>query len=97
MARRSACATSLRRRASVQDVERASRRVPEFLHDVGVDHRRLHIRVAEVLLDLADVDAIPQQVCGEAVPQGVHRHGLWMRAADAAALTAFCTTESLMW
>jgi hypothetical protein len=45
-------------KAAVEDVERTSRGVAEFLHDMGVDHRRLDICVAEVLLDLADIHAI---------------------------------------
>jgi hypothetical protein len=34
---------------------------------MGVDHRGFHVRVAKVLLDLADVDAVEQQVRREGV------------------------------
>ena len=60
-------AAFLRRGARLEDVERTSRRVAELLDDMRIDHRRFHMRVTEVLLDLANVDAVEQQVRGEAV------------------------------
>ena len=54
--------------AILKEVRRAARRVPEFLHDVRVDHRRLDVGVAEVLLDLPDVHAVEQQMGRKAVP-----------------------------
>jgi hypothetical protein len=46
------------------------------VEDVGVDHGRLEVAVAEELLDRADVVAGFQQVGGEGVPQGVRACGL---------------------
>jgi hypothetical protein len=43
---------------------------------VRADHRRLDIGVAQVLLNLPDIDAIGQEMRGERVTQRVHRHGL---------------------
>src|SRR5258708_37443470 len=39
------------------------------LKNVGVDHRRLHVGVAEELLDRADAVAILEQMRGERVPE----------------------------
>ena len=44
------------------DAERAS------VEDVGVDHRRLEVAVAEQLLDGADVRSVLEQMAGEAMP-----------------------------
>lgn len=66
---------SLARRAGAQDVERTLRRTAELLDDVRVDHRRLDMGVAEVLLNLADVHAVEQQVGGKAVAECVHGNG----------------------
>ena len=41
------------------------------VEDVGVDHRRLQVPMAEQLLDGADVVAVLQQVGGEAVTEGM--------------------------
>ena len=39
--------------------------------DVGVDHGRLEVPVAQEQLDLSDIDTISEQVCGKRVAQGV--------------------------
>ena len=62
---------ALARRAGAQDVERTLRRTAEFLDDVRVDHRGLDMRVAEVLLNLTDVDAAEQQVSGKNVTERI--------------------------
>ena len=54
-----------------ESVKRTPWRVTEFLHHVSVDHRRLDIRVSQVLLDLPDIDAVEQQVRCETVPQRI--------------------------
>jgi len=45
--------------AITEHVEGASGGVPQVPDDVRVDHRRLDLDVAEVVLDLPDVDAAP--------------------------------------
>ena len=52
-------------------IEVTSDRKPSALQDVGVDHRRLHVLVAEEFLNRADVVAVGGQVGGEAMAQGV--------------------------
>jgi hypothetical protein len=59
-----------------------------------IDHRRFNVRVAEVLLDLPDVNAVEQQMRGKAMTLCTET-GLWIFASRAAALTAFWITESL--
>ena len=49
---------------------------PAFVHDVGVDHRRLDAGMAQQLLHGADVVAVLQQVRGERVAQRVAAHVL---------------------
>src|SRR5271165_7178916 len=44
--------------------------------DAGVERSRLELGVAEQDLDHANVDALFEQVGGEAVPQGMRRHAL---------------------
>src|SRR6516225_9605504 len=44
--------------------------------DAGVERRRLELRVAEQHLDHANVDALLEQMGGEAVPQRVRRDAL---------------------
>ncbi len=46
------------------------------LKDVGVDHRRLDVFVAEEFLDCSDVVASHQQVSGEGVAEGMAAHVL---------------------
>jgi hypothetical protein len=41
------------------------------MEDVGVDHRGAHVRVAEQILDRADVVAVLEEVGGERVTQSV--------------------------
>jgi hypothetical protein len=48
--------------ASSENVKRTARWAPQFLHDVGVDHRGLDVRVAQVLLDLPDVDPVEEKM-----------------------------------
>ena len=43
------------------------------VHHMRVDHRRLDLRVSQVLLNLADIHAAQGQVRRERVPQGVNR------------------------
>ena len=57
-------------------VEWAASGRAEFPHNVGVDHRRLDVRVPEVFLDLPDVHPVQQQMGGESVTERVDRHGL---------------------
>src|SRR5439155_24936456 len=49
-------------RASCENVERTARRGSQFFNDVRIDHRRLDIRVPQILLNLPDIDAVEQQV-----------------------------------
>jgi len=49
-------------------VERTAHGLRALAHDVRVDHGGLEIRVAEQLLDRADVVTILEQMRGEAVP-----------------------------
>ena len=83
--------------AGAEDVERAPRRVAQFLDDVSVDHRCLDARVSQVLLDLSDIHAVEQQVRREAMLSVCTETGLSIFALRAAALTAFWMTESLRW
>ena len=64
---------------------------PRIIEDVGVDHRRLDVLVAEQLLNSADVVAGHQQMSGEGMPHGVAAdplvdpgvaNGLFDRAVD---------------
>ena len=59
-----------------QPVEQASRGCSQVLDHVRVDHRGFHVRVSEVLLDLADVDAVEQQVRCDGVPERMGRDRL---------------------
>jgi hypothetical protein len=54
-------------RPCAEKVERTSRRIAEFLDHVGIDHRRFHVGVPEIFLNLPDVDTIEQQMRGERV------------------------------
>jgi hypothetical protein len=51
--------------------------------DAGVELGALEALVAEELLDMADVGAALEQVCGAAVPQHVRREGRGIRAVFA--------------
>ena len=48
----------------------------EFVGDVGVDFRCAHAGVTEHLLDGQEVGAAFQEMCGEAVAEGVRTDGL---------------------
>jgi hypothetical protein len=52
-----------------QEIEWTARWRAQLLDDVGVDHGRLDVRVAEILLNLANVDTVEQQVGGKAMPE----------------------------
>lgn len=45
--------------------------MPAAIEGVGVDHRRLHVAMAEELLDGMDIVAILQEVDGEGLAEGV--------------------------
>ena len=57
-------------------IERAPDAAPSPIEHVRVDHRGLHVRVAEQLLHGADVVAVFEQVRREAVAEGVRARGL---------------------
>lgn len=63
------------------------------LHGVRVDHRRLHVGVAEHLLDGPDVVVGPEQVAGEAVSERVVTR-FAKRALRTADRKAFCKCDS---
>ena len=71
-----------------QPVERAGDVADRVDGDAGVERRRLQLGVAEQYLDHADVDALFEQMGGEAVPQGMRRHALGDPGPRAAACTA---------
>ena len=60
----------------VQQLERALDLPDRVERDPGVARRRGDLAMAEQVLDHADVDALLEQMGGEAVPQGVHGHRL---------------------
>lgn len=66
------------------------------LEDMGVEHRGVHVLVAEEFLDGADVVASRQEVGGEGVAEGVGVTRLGMPAACAAVRMAFCKVFSWM-
>ena len=41
-----------------QQIKRTGNRIAHIFYHVGVDHRRFHLRVAEILLDLAQIDTV---------------------------------------
>ena len=55
---------------------RTARRAPQVLDDVGVDPRRFHVGVSQILLYLTDVHPVQEQVRGKAVSQRVDETGL---------------------
>ena len=67
-----------RRWHGLWSVERASDReaAPSLVQDVGVNHSRADVAVAEEFLNRPDVDAILKQVGGETVSHGVAAGGL---------------------
>ena len=64
---------------------------PALVEDVRVDHRRLHVRVAQQFLHGADVVAVFEQVRREAVAERVAADRLLDAAACVAVATARCT------
>lgn len=64
-------ARTARRRGRASRIGRALNAAAATVEYVGVDHRRLQLRVAEQFLDRADVVAVGEQVGGEAVTQTV--------------------------
>ena len=76
------------RERCVLAVEWAAYAKAAAIEDVGVDHGRAHIAMAEQLLDGADVVAVFQHVGSEGMPHGVGVTGLVMPAAMAALRTA---------
>jgi hypothetical protein len=67
----SAPGSATRAGASEVDVKRAPDATAATIEDVGVDHGRADVAVAQQFLDGPDVVAGFQQVCGERMPQGV--------------------------
>lgn len=63
-------------RSRPKEIQWTPRGAAQLLDDVGVDHGRFHVRVAEVFLNLSDVDAVEQQMGRKAVAQRVYRHWL---------------------
>lgn len=70
------CACSSGRPSSGRPVGRAEDAAAAAVEDVGVDHRRADVAMAEELLDGADVVPILQEMCGEGVAEGVACGGL---------------------
>ena len=50
-----------------KNVKRTARWTAQFTDHVGIDHRRFHVGVPEIFLNLPDVDTIEQQMRGERV------------------------------
>src|ERR1700675_943768 len=59
-----------------QSVERAGDGPDRGIGDAGVKRGGVELGVAEERLDHADIDALFEQVGGEAVPQRMRRHAL---------------------
>ncbi len=57
--------------ATRQPVGRAADAAPAPVEDMGVDHRRANVLVAEQFLDGADVVTVRQEMCGKRMPKGV--------------------------
>ena len=58
-----------------QGVQRAGGSSGSYFQDMGIDHRRAHVRMPQQFLHRADVGARLQQVRGKAVAQDVHGDG----------------------
>ncbi len=63
-------------RLEAELVERAGDDADRVDGDAGVERRRLQLGVAQQNLDDPDIDALFEQVGGEAMAQGVRRHAL---------------------
>jgi hypothetical protein len=85
------------RRDSTHGVSRAAHSVSAVPQDVGVDHGRRDVAVAEELLDRSDVVAAFEEVGGERVPEGVAGDALSMPETRAASATARWVTVSCRW
>ena len=59
------------RKTSLPPIKGALHPQPAPVEDVGIDHRRADVGVAEELLDRADVVPAFEQVCGERVPERI--------------------------
>ena len=79
----------------IAQVEWAGGWVAQFLHNMGIDHGRFHMRVAQEVLNLADVDTVQQEVRGKACRRVCTVTGLWIWAVTEARLTAFWRVDSL--
>ena len=66
----------VRRATLLQAIERAFHSARALVRHVRVDHRRLDARVAEQLLDRADVVAVLEEVRRKGVPQCMTAHVL---------------------
>lgn len=53
----------------VECIQWAAYALAAAVEDVGVDHRRLHVAVAEQFLDSTDIVTILQEVSGEGVAE----------------------------
>jgi hypothetical protein len=78
-------------------VERAAEAVGASVEDVGLDHRRGDVLVAEQLLDCSDVVAALEAVRGEAVSQVWGVTSFVMSASIAAARVGRWMTVSCKW
>jgi hypothetical protein len=60
----------------LQNIQRTGRATRSHFQHMRTDqdHRGGHIRMPQQFLHSADVSACLQQMCGEAVAQGVHRY-----------------------
>src|SRR5271166_4587355 len=64
------------RQLDVQPVQRTLDVADRVDGDAGVERGRLQLGVPEQHLDHANIDALLEQMCGEAVPQGMRRDAL---------------------
>ena len=64
------------REVDAQPLQRALDVADRVDGDAGVERRRLQLGVSEQHLDHANIDALLEQMGGEAVPQGMRRHAL---------------------
>ena len=76
------------REVDPQPLQRALDVADRVDSDAGVERRRLQLRVSEQNLDHANIDALLEQMGGEAVSQSVGDTRLEMPARSLAAVTA---------
>jgi hypothetical protein len=67
------------------------------VQDMGVNHRRADVSVAQQLLDRPNIIPILQQVGGKGVAKRAQLAGLEISAFSLASLKARCTTDSCRW